>query len=157
MPPTDFETFVSEFDKRDDCVVVTFCDGTAETYDMLIDDSTNMGVYMCFSKTLRIPNTNKRITLYIATGQRMLMTHIHSDTKYKFTWTSAAHEKELDSVRAQDVDAQKALFGRLFQNAGLTLCVLASITHAPCSSRSLSPRPIPADCIPQFSNKLCSV
>ncbi|PMB64365.1 hypothetical protein BM221_009753 [Beauveria bassiana] len=74
MPPTDFEIFVSEFDKRDDCVDVTFCDGT-------------------------------------------------------FTWASAAHEKELDSVRAKDVDAQKAFCGRLFQNAGLRAEELVESMH----------------------------
>ncbi|KAM3477472.1 hypothetical protein MY8738_006446 [Beauveria namnaoensis] len=89
MSPTDFEIFVSEFDKRDDCVVVTFCDGTAETYDMHIG----------------------------ADGQDA--THPKHKQAIKFTWAPAAHEKELDSVRAKDVDAQKAFFGTLFQNAGL--------------------------------------
>ncbi|KAM3525817.1 hypothetical protein NHJ13051_003808 [Beauveria bassiana] len=32
-----------------------------------------MGIYMCFSKTLRIQNTNKLFAFYIATGQQMLM------------------------------------------------------------------------------------
>ncbi|KAM3538053.1 hypothetical protein ARSEF1564_009021 [Beauveria bassiana] len=128
MPPTDFEMFVSEFDKRDDCVDVTFCDGTVETYDMLIgadgqekeaDDSTNMGIYMCFSKTLRIPNTNKLFALYIATGQQMLMTHIHSDTK----------DQVHMGVRDPREGAGQSFCGRLFQNAGLRAEELVESMH----------------------------
>ncbi|KAM3538063.1 hypothetical protein ARSEF1564_009031 [Beauveria bassiana] len=49
--------------------------------------------------------------------------------KIKFTWASATHEKELDSVRAKDVDAQKAFCGRLFQNAGLRAEELVESMH----------------------------
>ncbi|XWW94187.1 hypothetical protein V2A60_002129 [Cordyceps javanica] len=134
-----FDLSISEFDNREDCVVVTFSDGSVETYDLLIgadgqgsrirkmllksegkeaDDSVNMGVYLCFFKTPRIPDTEKMTTLYIATRQRMMMTRVHSEAEGQVYMAVRGHAAELDSVLAKDVETQKEFFSRLFKDAG---------------------------------------
>lgn len=146
-----FDVSVSDFDNKDDCVVVTLSDGTVETYDLLIgadgqgsrirkmllksegqetDETVNMGVYLCFFKTARIPDTEKLTTLYIATRQRMLMTRVHSDTEGQVYMAVRGPADELDRVLAQDVDAQKRFFAALFHDAGWRAAELVASMHA---------------------------
>ncbi|OAR02165.1 hypothetical protein LLEC1_03499 [Akanthomyces lecanii] len=134
-----FGISISAIDNKEDCVVVTFSDGTIETYDLLIgadgqssrirkmllqsegreaDETVNMGIYMCFFKTPRIPDTEKLTTLYIATRQRMLMTRVHSETEGQVYLAVRGHAAELDRVLTQNVDTQKQLFAKLFTGAG---------------------------------------
>lgn len=134
-----FDVSISAFENKEDCVVVTFSDGTVKTYDLLIgadgqgsrirkmllksegketDETVNMGVYMCFFKTPRIPDTEKLTTLYIATRQRMLMTRVHSETEGQVYMAVRGHAAELDRVLTQDVDTQKQFFAKLFAGAG---------------------------------------
>ncbi|OAA60098.1 FAD dependent oxidoreductase [Cordyceps fumosorosea ARSEF 2679] len=132
-----FNLSVSEFDNREDSVVVTFSDGTVETYDMLIgadghgsrirkmlqksegegtDQSVNMGVYMCFFKTPPTPNMEKMTNFYIATQQRVLATRLHSEGQVYMSVRGPPDE--LESVLTKDVGTQKQYFEKVFRDAG---------------------------------------
>lgn len=134
-----FDVSISAFENKEDCVIVTFSDDTVETYDLLIgadgqgsrtrkmllksegtetDETVNMGVYMCFFKTPRIPDTEKLTTVYVATQRRVLMTRVHSETEGQVYMAVRGHAAELDRVLTQDVDAQKSFFAELFTGAG---------------------------------------
>lgn len=134
-----FGISVSEFDNRDDCVVVTFSDGSVETYDLLIgadgqgsrirkmllksesqqtNESINMGIYLCFFRTPRIPETERLTTMYVGTRQRMLMTRVHSETEGQVYMAVRGHIDELDDALGKDVDTQKQVFAELFKDAG---------------------------------------
>ncbi|KAJ3484204.1 hypothetical protein NLG97_g7112 [Lecanicillium saksenae] len=134
-----FDISVSEFDNKEDCVVVTFSDGSVETFDLLIgadgqgsrirkmllksqgiekDHTVNMGIYMAFFRTPRIPETEKMTTMYIGTRQRMLMTRVHSETEGQVYLGVKGHIDELDDALAKNVDTQKQVFGKLFKDAG---------------------------------------
>ncbi|KAJ6781233.1 hypothetical protein PWT90_05096 [Aphanocladium album] len=134
-----FGISVSEFDNREDCVVVTFSDGSVETFDLVIaadgqgsrirkmllksagvdtDQSINMEIYMSFFRTPRIPEIEKLTKFYIGTRQRLMMTRVHSETEGQVYLAVRGHIEELDDALAKDVATQKQVFAKLFKDAG---------------------------------------
>ncbi|KAG5952003.1 hypothetical protein E4U53_001817 [Claviceps sorghi] len=134
-----FGKYVTGFEDGHDGVRVTLSDGDTATYDVLVaadgqgsrirrmllrdedpsvDASRNLGAYISYFTIPRRPGDVNMATVYVATGQRVLLTRFHSETEGQGYLMTTAHAGRIDDVLRRDVAAQKALFADLFRDAG---------------------------------------
>lgn len=130
---------VSEFENGADSVKVTFDDNTVETFDLVVaadgqgsrirkmllkeespemDQSRNIGIYMAFFTSPRVPDSGRISSFYIGTQRRMIMTRTHTETEGQVYLAVQGHAEELDKAHTQDVTAQKEAYAKIFKDAG---------------------------------------
>ncbi|POR37598.1 2-polyprenyl-6-methoxyphenol hydroxylase and related FAD-dependent oxidoreductase [Tolypocladium paradoxum] len=120
-------------------VRVTLSDGSVESYDLLIgadgqgsrirkkmlacdgleDSYRSLGVFVCYYTVARQPDeTRNEMTVCLLPKRRVVLTRWHaqhSGQSYLFTMS---HADELRQALRQDSGAQRALFARIFRDAG---------------------------------------
>ncbi|KAJ4266517.1 hypothetical protein NW762_004504 [Fusarium torreyae] len=133
-----FGTSIESFENRDDKVNVKFSQGADESYDLLIvadgqgsrvrrklfqDEPESihireLGLNGCYYNLARESGDKNLATVYSAPGRRVISTRWHSKDRGQAYLMTMSHMQELNEVMKQDVEAQKKLFAKIFEDAG---------------------------------------
>ncbi|KAM0545127.1 hypothetical protein ACHAPJ_011472 [Fusarium lateritium] len=133
-----FGTSIESFENCDDKVNVKFSQGADESYDLLIvadgqgsrvrrklfedePESTHvreLGLNGCYYNLPRESGDKNLATVYSAPGRRVISTRWHSQDRGQAYLMTMSHMEELNEVMKQDIEAQKKLFAKIFEDAG---------------------------------------
>lgn len=133
-----FGVSVSDFQNDEEQVRVTLSDGTVDTYDLLIvadgqgsrirkqmvergdisDSSVSLGVFLALFKVPRRPGERNISTSAHAPGRRVMMTRWNAEDEGQGSFITMSHQEELQQALKQDVAEQKAIFAKIFEDAG---------------------------------------